>query len=524
MLGLGQVGGNGYVAVTGQALLFYRQHLWLIPAQGPSRQRASLLMNPHSMPSPIQRHRFVRSLAHQGSRRRLVMLLTVLALVVAVYVAVLVPFPVSDRLLASAPACLLVICAYRYWAFHLYDRLPAIEYGVAQAFISWSLPLILDSEAAQVLSRSQAASDTLLAVALTLFAFLGVAAIATRVGIHLRPLLQALLPRGLAPRPIGPWYGLLLVAPLAVNWGIPSYVPDDLRAIFVFLGGQVPFLVYATASDASGRSRHLGVTSALLLAAAGLGSGMLETVLRPLIAFVLLRIVRFRNAQWSLVAAIIVAVLVLNPAKHAFRDLAWQTPGTKTFTVGQTLDYWSDAFVLAWTDQGAAASATKGVMSRLNELWIIARTMELTPSTVPHRHLAGWEYVPLAPVPRVAWPDKPNYTQLFNDQFAIEFGFIGRSSTASMTFSMPLISDGFWNLGWYGVLLFALVVGAFAGVLVGIIDVSRWASLAVGMAILVNWHINANLFSQVGGVLQIAVGAGTMVWVLALLSRRFHFL
>jgi hypothetical protein len=221
----------------------------------------------------------------------------------------------------------------------------------------------------------------------------------------------------------------------------------------------------------------------------------------------------------------VLIVVIINPAKHRYRELAWEDAESRQEQVRTTKDprvaaeRWWKALKSAWTSgESDRATNTAGLASRLNELAINAVVIDRTPSVLPYDRGRGWRYMSVFLVPRFLYPDKPNFTSVFNDRFSVAFGFQTRESTDTSTGAFPLVSDGYWNLGWPGVVLVAIVSGLAVGIFAGLFRARSWASLAVASSMFVQLHVDSALPLQLMGVVQQVAGLTVVLWTMWLLA------
>jgi hypothetical protein len=313
---------------------------------------------------------------------------------------------------------------------------------------------------------------------------------------------------------------LLAFAAFENAGGSRQVIPAEYRGIVHSVLGTHVVQVLAIAGPDDGRRRTRAVISFLVLSLAGFFTGMLEFILKPLILYVALEIVQARRMPVLAIGSVVAAAFLLNPVKLAYRQIAWNEAGSKDYEGLQvTAEQWGEAWNRSWGSSGALETATETAESRLNELPIVARTIQATPNIIPFDHFSGWLAAPFSPIPRFLWPEKPNFTSIFNDRFAVTFGFIETTATETMTFSMPLVAEGYWGFGWIGVCLVGAVLGVCLGAWTAAFPITTWPHVVFAAALFDNLRISACLFSQVGGLFHMLVGTALVVWGLAYTGR-----
>ncbi len=151
------------------------------------------------------------------------------------------------------------------------------------------------------------------------------------------------------------------------------------------------------------------------------------------------------------------------------------------------------------------------VVTRFNRLSDLAYVVQTTPASVPYAR--GVTYAPLVSklVPRLVWPNKPreNAAQFYGHRY----GYLDPPDTTH-TVPLPMVTEGWVNAGWAGVVLSAV----FFGLVLRVIW-TYWigaggapGNVLIGMAVLwtaVNGESNLSLV--VGGMLY----ALLVYWIIA---------
>ena len=144
-----------------------------------------------------------------------------------------------------------------------------------------------------------------------------------------------------------------------------------------------------------------------------------------------------------------------------------------------------------------------GALDRLNRLSDLAYVVEMTPTHIPYA--GGQTYSPLQGVlvPRALWRSKP--TDASGSYYAQRYGFLPPDALATQTYNLPIVTEGWMNAGWVGVIGSALVFGFVLRVL------SRYwtagppflVKLAIGMAVVGSAaDIESSLSLTVGGIVH----------------------
>ena len=252
----------------------------------------------------------------------------------------------------------------------------------------------------------------------------------------------------------------------------------------------------------------------------GMLSGMLGNVLLPAIVAAALLWARRGHLPAGLMAASAAAFIILNPAKATYRELTWFKPEV---TLVDRVTGWGDALWLTYvSDQTAsgrmaASSGFEGnvrmAASRLNTLGQVAQIFDWVPERVRHAGPDHWLMLPQLLIPRAVWPDKPVQEIIFNRDYTFQFRLQAPSKAGSTSIALPSVGDGYWRLGWPGVLIEAMFMGLLIGwaQAIGRGGVSRIASRTSLLLSVSLMQIKTDLhtFGSFNGALQqLAVALG----------------
>lgn len=166
----------------------------------------------------------------------------------------------------------------------------------------------------------------------------------------------------------------------------------------------------------------------------------------------------------------------------------------------------------------AQFAASRAIL-RINRLADLAYVIQATPATVPYA--GGATYAPLVTkfVPRFLWPDKPR--ELAGQFYGHRYPFLDLPDTVHSV-NLPMVTEGWVNAGWVGVVLSAAAVGLVLRVIW-----TRWigpdaapGNLVLGMAV-VGTAVNAesNLSLVLGGVLHALLVYGALTAAIAWSDR-----
>lgn len=427
------------------------------------------------------------------------------------------PLPWWQRLLGSVPGVLALHASYRYLKASE-QRLPFLEYALLQSYLWWGLPTVTYDVAGGKPVHQSAMTEALLAVCLATGFMLVAYPVGRRLGRRLLPVVDRILPRSAGPAAayVLPYW--LVVAAL-FNAGIGNYLPTRIQYAVSVLANYCPLFAYLYLRPRGQWGIRRGAVImmvTIVLALAGFFTGMAESILRPILTAGILALVLWRGVPWRTAAVFVALLVVLQPAKHIYRSLAWWGEG-ETGTAA-TFENWRIAFSRAWFEDSDKVEQSMAIAARMNELGILGATFELTPALIPPDHGTQWKYIITALVPRFLNPDKPNLNKELNARFNVTFGLQSEKGTETTSFNYPLVCDGYWNFGWVGVALVGAAVGLLCGLFTTSLPIDSWGGLSLATTLLATQTVYSHLVDQFAGRVQQFVGIVVVCWLIRLLS------
>jgi hypothetical protein len=205
-------------------------------------------------------------------------------------------------------------------------------------------------------------------------------------------------------------------------------------------------------------------------------------------------------------------LLILNPAKHEYRMRAWWS-GDKVTPLDSAV-IWMEALEATYTgqqDEAALAEHLEATSSRMSVLGQVGQVFEWVPDRVPWAGPEKWLQVPNLLIPRVLWRDKPIQENFFNRNYTVAFNIQSPRTMGMTSITLPAVADGYWRLGWLGVLIEGLLVGLIMGTAQGISRVDSLANLLVAASMVIvrtDYHV----FGHVTGIIQQVCVALIVAW------------
>jgi hypothetical protein len=178
-----------------------------------------------------------------------------------------------------------------------------------------------------------------------------------------------------------------------------------------------------------------------------------------------------KRFPWTVGAAVLMAFIVVNPAKALFRQAASEASGPLDFAEAASL--WSSALEQTWQPaESRKASgredALKATTSRVDQNGLAAHVYSMVPSRRPFAEGRTYEDIPLMLIPRVLYPDKPTSRGYTRSRWTIEIGIQDSQTRNETSYSIPAYAEAYWNFGWPGVVGVPLLFGLFVGLILRI--------------------------------------------------------
>jgi hypothetical protein len=202
----------------------------------------------------------------------------------------------------------------------------------------------------------------------------------------------------------------------------------------------------------------------------GLSSGWLGVSASILVICGAIYLMELRRVpRWALVF-VVLFTLFFQVGKDDFRKTYWQGGdiGTQqeqgsrvervTFWAQNSFEKWNEA--LSDSSGEAFRRALNPSVSRISLLNQSANVIDLTPSVVPYQY--GWlySYIAITWIPRFVWPDKPSVSEA-NQYYQVAYGLSTEDDLSRVSISVGLLTEGFMNFGWAGVIGIMFLAGIF---------------------------------------------------------------
>jgi hypothetical protein len=216
------------------------------------------------------------------------------------------------------------------------------------------------------------------------------------------------------------------------------------------------------------RFKLLAIIMVITMALAGLLSGMIEAVVAPVYIFVLATWIWGGHLRVKLTICALIVVVVLSPIKHSYRVLKINLPPVQSLDdFSDRFGLWGEAINKTMDDPTSEEILIQTAASRTSAIINLAQVVDWVPTRIPYNRGDGLITAVIYWVPRILWPNKPGFSSLINNRYAIEFGLSDEEGLERSSFGIVQPADGYWDFGVLGAIGYTSLLGLIYGFLYG---------------------------------------------------------
>jgi hypothetical protein len=206
-------------------------------------------------------------------------------------------------------------------------------------------------------------------------------------------------------------------------------------------------------------------------------------------------------------------ILVFNPVKDQYRDLAWRSEYSNAGAIEKAQlfielaieQYTGDSNKVSSNTSNDDTSSLANVVDRVGYINFFSKVVEDTPERVPY--WGGQTYLPLLTkfIPRFIWPNKPAET--IANQFGRRYGYLS-STDSSTALNLPWLVEAYANFGDFGMFLFMPLIGTFLAFLDQKFNRhdTNFLEFLIGATVLFRLPLQESNFSlMVGGIFMLVL-------------------
>lgn len=218
---------------------------------------------------------------------------------------------------------------------------------------------------------------------------------------------------------------------------------------------------------------------------------------------------------WALILAGAIFVVTLNPVKHHYRAVAWDSDIFSKMSYSERAVLFYEALQIFYErDLFSSLSEDTSTIERVSRVSTLSHVISMTPDTVPY--WAGESYRTLLTsfIPRVLWPGKPEAT--IGQEFGHRYSLLSRDDETT-SYNLPWLAEFYANFGLVGVVFGMLLVGILFRFIVQKMSapISENISFILGLTISFTlFYADSNFALLVGGVLLKFLAGFSLLWLL----------
>jgi hypothetical protein len=414
--------------------------------------------------------------------------------------------------------------AYINWRRGGREGLPVFAMLAFMYWLYYGVPLFLEEHVFSTISDPFGHELTESAITLALLmALIGVCALwlGIRAGIARLIVPRAQLSLELTQSKLSYVRAILIVGSLLSLSDTPSQLAGaGGRQLVVIMVSVIPILAFAILFRNFIRGQTKVFDKVLILGflilkmVGGLSSGWLGASASILVICGAIYLMERRRVPRSALVFVILFTLFFQVGKEEFRKTYWkageigalQEQGGSVervaFWAQSSFDKWKEAL-----NDGSGEAFRRALnpsVSRISLLNQSANVIEQTPSLVPYQY--GWlySYMAITWIPRFVWPDKPSMSEA-NQFYQVAYGLTSEDDLGRVSFSVGLLTEGFINFGWPGVVGIMFVAGIFFDLYQKTLLSKTSGALMTGIGVILLPQflaVESQMAQYVGGIVQ----------------------
>lgn len=300
------------------------------------------------------------------------------------------------------------------------------------------------------------------------------------------------------------------------------------------MGIAILALLYYSENIAYGSlGRVLCILILMLVVLSGLGTGMTQAVLQPLVIWFICRWMVTRKIPVLSICLLICVFVLTQPVKLEYRDKVYSDANYSGGLV-ENIDLYSSTFYEYWFSSGSSAALVESNSTRTSLLLQTSHVIDWTPEVVPFMYGQTLKFMLVTWIPRFLWPDKP-VAQQANIDFAINYGVTNADGALTSMFGAGQLAEIFMNFGVIGVIPMYLFIGIITYLPLHLLmhnfnisfsnakvrHISSLASNALMVSVMMKFiFIGSSISDAYGGMVQLIIIQWIILNFLFFIERR----
>jgi hypothetical protein len=369
---------------------------------------------------------------------------------------------------------------YRKWRRGGRSSLPVFAMLAFMYWLYYAIPLFLEDHVFATVYEPvghELAADTITLALLAVL--LGVCSLwlGMKSGVARLLVPRTRLSLELTPPKLNYVRGILIVGSLLSLSDLPLQLGGaGGRQLIGIMVTVIPILAFAILFRNFIRGQSILLDKVLVLGflilrlVAGLSSGWLGVSASILVICGAICLMELRRIPRAAVISVVMFTLFFQFGKEDFRKTYWQS-GEEVAEQEQggrveRVSFWIQSSLNKWNESlsdptgNAFRRAINPSVTRISLLNQTTNVIDLTPTVVPYQY--GWlySYMAITWIPRVIWPEKPSMSEA-NQYYQVAYGLSTEDDLNRVSISVGLLTEGFINFGWAGVVGIMFLAGIF---------------------------------------------------------------
>jgi len=417
-------------------------------------------------------------------------------------------------------------------AYHKAGTVPAVQVLLANLYVSASYPTFSETKLYGARGHIRLSSQSLDYAAIGCLLFAGLIFTTSHLGMFVgQRFLRSSLRVFDVAASYEPRYQLgvrvmgLLCAFACMLASIKGGIPLALTNIVAAVASPavaVALLYWDFANTGSKLSQALLWLAVGVTAFGGLLTGMVGNTVAPALALGLAIWMHRGRPPLGLIAVGLLLVVVLSPVKHVYRTLTWNQHGSigQELDVSERIENWNRAFDRTYSGSTrlSLTDSAKVARDRMAMLPQVAHIFEWVPRYVRFAGPDEWLQLPTYYVPRIFWSSKPTYQRVISN-YMVTFGFRRSNFKDKTSIALPAVGDGYWRLGWWGVVFEGCVLGLLTGLFQGLASMTSLVTFALGISYALTLRPERHVVAFLAALPQLCIGVCVVVLAARLLAE-----
>ena len=169
---------------------------------------------------------------------------------------------------------------------------------------------------------------------------------------------------------------------------------------------------------------------------------------------------------WKVLALAVLSISVLHAGKYEMRDIYFEKPRPGLMELPGFFEEWVQMGLknLGMGKPLEEKKETTSAAQRASLIQVMIRVQTMSPDPAPFLEGISYQFIPPLLIPRILSPEKMG-AHTGNSILSLHYGFLQAENVNATSVAFDLIIEAYANFGFLGVLLLALLVGFFIGII-----------------------------------------------------------